>query len=98
MGNNYSIHKTFLSGFEILYIIDNNETKVMLPLKRNDMIDLCSSNSKYVINLEWLKKRSGSDDNTYVLVRTILSSGEATVYAVIPSTTYSAERNSKFKN
>jgi hypothetical protein len=70
---------------------------MLLPLKPNDIINNSNFSDKYIINLEWLKKRA-SDGKDYAVVNTLFTCGESLVYAVIPYFVYSADRLAKFKS
>lgn len=97
MGQEYSIHIVNLNGFDIKYTISNDNRQILLPLKINDILNNSNFSDKYIINLEWLKKRA-NDDKDYVVVKTVFTCGESIVYAVIPYFVYSADRLAKFKN
>lgn len=70
---------------------------MLLPLKTNDIIHSNDFNGKYIINLDWLKKRANDGVNN-VVVNTLFTCGESLVYAVIPYFVYGADRLAKFKN
>jgi hypothetical protein len=57
------------------------DAKLSIPLKPKDIINNNDFGNKYIINLEWLKKRA-NDDKDYAVVATLFTCGESLVYAV----------------